>query len=106
PSFPALELAARAGIPVIGELELACRFLDAPVVAVGGTNGKSTTTTLVGGLLEAAGRQVFVGGNLGEPAAHAVDGTWDAVVLEVSSFQLERAPLFHPRVSILLNVTE
>ncbi|HEX5100174.1 MAG TPA: UDP-N-acetylmuramoyl-L-alanine--D-glutamate ligase [Polyangiaceae bacterium] len=106
PSFPELEAAARAGIETIGELELACRLLDAPIVAVGGTNGKSTTTTLVGGLLQAAGRKTFVGGNLGEPAASAVGKPWDAVVLEVSSFQLERAPLFKPRVSILLNVTE
>jgi UDP-N-acetylmuramoylalanine--D-glutamate ligase len=106
PNFPALELAERAGIEVVGELELACRFLTAPVVAVGGTNGKSTTTTLVGDLLAAGGRRAFVGGNLGEPAASAVGKEWDVVVLEVSSFQLERAPLFHPRVSILLNVTE
>jgi UDP-N-acetylmuramoylalanine--D-glutamate ligase len=106
PAFPALELAERAGVEVIGELELACRFLTAPVLAVGGTNGKSTTTTLVGGLLKAAFSRVFVGGNLGEPAAAAVGQEWDAVVLEVSSFQLERAPLFRPRVSVLLNVTE
>jgi UDP-N-acetylmuramoylalanine--D-glutamate ligase len=106
PNFPALELAERAGVEVIGELELACRFLSAPLVAVGGTNGKSTTTTLVGDLCAAAGRRVFVGGNLGEPAATAVGKEWDIVVLEVSSFQLERAPLFHPRVSVLLNVTE
>ena len=106
PSFPTLEAAERAGIEVIGELELACRFLTAPIVAVGGTNGKSTTTTLAGDLFAAAGRRVFVGGNLGEPAANAVGKDWDAVVLEVSSFQLERAPLFRPRVSVLLNVTE
>jgi UDP-N-acetylmuramoylalanine--D-glutamate ligase len=106
PTFPALELAERAGVEVIGELELACRFLTAPIVAIGGTNGKSTTTTLAGDLLKAAGRRVFVGGNLGEPATTAVGKDWDAIVLEVSSFQLERAPLFHPRVSVLLNVTE
>ena len=106
PMFPALELAERAGVEVIGELELACRFLTAPIVAIGGTNGKSTTTTLVAALLEAGGLRIFAGGNLGEPAAAAVGKTWDAVVLEVSSFQLERAPLFHPRVNVLLNVTE
>jgi UDP-N-acetylmuramoylalanine--D-glutamate ligase len=106
PNFPALEFAERAGIEVIGELELACRFLTAPIVAIGGTNGKSTTTTLVGELFAAAGQRAFVGGNLGEPAATAVGKAWDSVVLEVSSFQLERAPLFHPRVSVLLNVTE
>jgi UDP-N-acetylmuramoylalanine--D-glutamate ligase len=106
PAFPALGLAERAGVEVIGELELACRFITSPIVAVGGTNGKSTTTTLVGHLLAAAGLTAFVGGNLGEPAALAAGKSWDAVVLEVSSFQLERAPLFHPRVSVLLNVTE
>jgi UDP-N-acetylmuramoylalanine--D-glutamate ligase len=106
PNFEALVLAERAGVEVIGELELACRFLTAPVVAIGGTNGKSTTTTLTGELFSAAGRRTFVGGNLGEPAATAVGRDWDVVVLEVSSFQLERAPLFRPRVSVLLNITE
>jgi UDP-N-acetylmuramoylalanine--D-glutamate ligase len=106
PAFPALAQAARAGVEVIGELELACRFLTAPIVAVGGTNGKSTTTTLVGQLLAAAGLNAFVGGNLGEPASLAVGKSWDAVVLEVSSFQLERAPSFRPRVSVLLNISE
>jgi UDP-N-acetylmuramoylalanine--D-glutamate ligase len=106
PGFAALERAEAAGVEVIGELDLACRFLSAPIVAIGGTNGKSTTTTLVGAVLAAAGRAAFVGGNLGTPAAEAQDRDWDAVVLEVSSFQLERAPRFRPHVSVLLNVTE
>jgi UDP-N-acetylmuramoylalanine--D-glutamate ligase len=109
PGVPALAEFARAvdaGVEVIGELELACRFLDAPIVAIGGTNGKSTTTKLVGEILAAAEKRVFVGGNYGTPAADAVGKSWDAVVLEVSSFQLERAPSFHPKVSVLLNVTE
>jgi UDP-N-acetylmuramoylalanine--D-glutamate ligase len=106
PALPELERAEHAGVEVIGELELACRFVAAPIVAVGGTNGKSTTTTLIGVLLRAAGRHAFVGGNLGTPAADAASKEFDAVVLEVSSFQLERAPSFHPRVSLLLNVTE
>lgn len=106
PALPELERAEHAGVEVIGELELASRFVTAPIVAVGGTNGKSTTTTLIGVLLRAAGRHVFVGGNLGTPAAEAAGQAFDAVVLEVSSFQLERAPTFHPRVSLLLNVTE
>lgn len=101
-----LERAERAGVPVIGELELATSRISAPLVAVGGTNGKSTTTTLVGELLKSAGLKVFVGGNLGTPAAEAVGESFDVVVLEVSSFQLERAPTFRPRVSILLNITE
>jgi UDP-N-acetylmuramoylalanine--D-glutamate ligase len=106
PALPELERAEHAGVPVIGELELASRFVTAPIVAVGGTNGKSTTTTLIGVLLRAAGRDAFVGGNLGTPAADATERPFDVVVLEVSSFQLERAPTFHPRVSLLLNVTE
>jgi UDP-N-acetylmuramoylalanine--D-glutamate ligase len=104
--LPELELAERAGVEVVGELELSARLIAAEIVAVGGTNGKSTTTTLLGDILKADGRRTFVGGNLGTPAAEATFGEWDSVVLEVSSFQLERAPRFHPRVSILLNVSE
>lgn len=104
--MPALEAAARAGVEVIGELELACRFVSAPILAVGGTNGKSTTTSLLAAMVRAGGQRVFAGGNLGEPASHAVGKPYDAVVLEVSSFQLERAPRFRPRVSVLLNITE
>ena len=106
PPLAELDAAERAGVEVIGELELAFRFIEGPVVAVGGTNGKSTTTTLVGLLLEAAFGRVFVGGNLGTPASAAVGTKWDALVLEVSSFQLERAPRFRPKASVLLNVSE
>ena len=106
PTLPELARAAESGALVIGELELACRFLKAPIVAIGGTNGKSTTTKLVGEILGLAGLTVFVGGNFGTPAAEAVGKNWDTVVLEVSSFQLERAPEFHPKVSVLLNVSE
>jgi len=106
PALPELLAAEANGVEVIGELELAARQLSAPIVAIGGTNGKSTTTTLIGELLRAAGQRVFVGGNLGTPASDASEGSYDSVVLEVSSFQLERAPRFHPRVSLLLNITE
>lgn len=105
-ALPELERAERAGVEVIGELELACRFVTAPIVAVGGTNGKSTATTLVAALLTASGRRVFAGANLGIPAAEAASEAYDVVVWEVSSFQLERAATFRPRVSVLLNVTE
>lgn len=104
--FPELEAAEAAGVEVIGELELASRFLSAPIVAIGGTNGKSTATTLIGHMVEAAGRTAFVGGNLGDPACDAVGQDPEVVVFEVSSFQMERAPTFRPRVSVLLNVTE
>lgn len=104
PSFPSLE---KTKTPIIGEIELAFQQQKhpAPVVAVGGTNGKSTTTTLVGELLAAANKKVFVGGNLGEPWADHVDEKFDVVVLEVSSFQMERLDRFHPKVAVLLNVT-
>ncbi|MBN2195427.1 MAG: UDP-N-acetylmuramoyl-L-alanine--D-glutamate ligase [Polyangiaceae bacterium] len=106
PALPELARAETQGVEVIGELELAARFISAPVVAVGGTNGKSTTTMLVGCMLEAAFDRVFVGGNLGTPLAAAVGSSWDCVVVEVSSFQLERIPRFRPRVSVLLNITD
>jgi UDP-N-acetylmuramoylalanine--D-glutamate ligase len=104
PSFPEL-LAARC--PIWGEIELATRALEhpAPLVAVGGTNGKSTVTTLVGLFLEKNDMKVFTGGNLGEPLASHAHESFDAIVLEVSSFQMERVDEFHPRVSVLLNVT-
>ncbi len=106
PPFPRLEAAEAAGAQVIGELELAWRFLDAPLALVGGTNGKSTTTTLLGHLVAAGGARTFVGGNLGTPLSEAVDGDWEALVVEASSFQLERAPTLRPRVSLLLNISE
>ncbi len=109
PGVPAPEglLAAEAqGLLVVSEVELAFRaFRPCPVVAVGGTNGKSTTTSLVGALLSASGRRVFLGGNLGEPWSAHVDEDYDAVVVEVSSFQLERVNTFRPHVSVLLNIS-
>ncbi len=106
PNFPDLQLAEVSGVEVIGEVELASRFIDVPIAAVGGTNGKSTTTVLLGHLLEAEERHTFVGGNLGDPACEAVGQELDVVVFEVSSFQMERVPTFRPRVSVLLNVSE
>ncbi|HEX4335884.1 MAG TPA: UDP-N-acetylmuramoyl-L-alanine--D-glutamate ligase [Polyangiaceae bacterium] len=106
PRLPALDRAERAGVLVIAELELAATFIDAPIIAVGGTNGKSTVTTVVAALFAAAGKRVFAGANLGTPLSDAVGQPFDVIVAEVSSFQLERAPMFHPRASILLNVTE
>jgi UDP-N-acetylmuramoylalanine--D-glutamate ligase len=106
PQLDALVRAEHAGVEVIGELELACRMLDAPMVAVGGTNGKSTVTTLLASILEQAGYRTFSGGNLGTPLSCAIGGAWDRLVVEVSSFQLERVSRFKPKVSILLNVTE
>lgn len=110
PGVPPIREIAEAeakGIPIWGEVELAVRMLahPAPVIAIGGTNGKSTVTSLVGALLEAAGKRVFTGGNLGEPLAAHADERFDVIVLEVSSFQMERVDTFRPKVSVLLNVT-
>jgi len=108
PPLPQVAAAEARGAAVWGEVELAVRSMThaAPVVAVGGTNGKSTTTSLVGLLLEAHGMRAFVGGNLGEPLADHADERFDVVVLEVSSFQMERVDTFRPHVSALLNVTD
>ncbi|MFZ5425719.1 MAG: UDP-N-acetylmuramoyl-L-alanine--D-glutamate ligase [Thermodesulfobacteriota bacterium] len=90
---------------VMGELELASWFTQEPILAVTGTNGKTTTTTLIGHILESSGRKVFVGGNIGTPLSEYVlsDDRADVVVLEVSSFQLQNVKSFHPRVGVLLN---
>jgi UDP-N-acetylmuramoylalanine--D-glutamate ligase len=93
-------------IPVIGEIELASRFLDAPIAAVTGTNGKSTVVVLLGEILKASRRRTFVGGNLGTPLIDAVIGEWDVAVAEVSSFQLEWIDKFRPRVGVHLNLTD
>jgi len=106
PPLPLLENASASGSLVIGELEFGSRFVEAPIVAIGGTNGKSTTTSLVYEMLTAQGKRVFVGANFGRPLSLAAGQIFDLLVLEVSSFQLERAPTFHPRFAALLNVTE
>ncbi len=96
-----------AGATVIGELELAWRVMEAQVIAITGTNGKTTTAALTGALLREQSRSVLVAGNIGTPlAAHALTFPPDGiVVVEVSSFQLETIELFHPRVAAVLNLT-
>jgi UDP-N-acetylmuramoylalanine--D-glutamate ligase len=106
PDFPELLAAERQGVEVIGETELASRFLGAPILAIGGTNGKSTVTTLLGHMVEAAELRAFVGANLGEPACEAPRQNPEVVVFEVSSFQMERVPTFAPHVSVLLNISD
>jgi UDP-N-acetylmuramoylalanine--D-glutamate ligase len=112
----ALERVRTRGVKVISELELASRFLSAPILAVTGTNGKSTTVTLIGNILSDDGRRVFVGGNLGTALSEAALTTlqseklgnpkpFDFVVAEVSSFQLETIDQFHPWLASVLNVT-
>jgi UDP-N-acetylmuramoylalanine--D-glutamate ligase len=103
-----LQSAARSGVEIVGELEWAWRQTQLPVVAVTGTNGKTTTTSLLGEMLKASGRRVFVGGNIGTPLSRwLLEGIEaDMLVLEVSSFQLDTANSFRPDVGVLLNVTE
>ncbi len=101
-----LKEAAKQRIPVLSEIELAYRFFRAPLMAITGTNGKSTTTTIVGEMLKASGRKVFVGGNLGAPFIGALSGDWEWGIIEVSSFQLEWVEAFRPRIAALLNLTE
>jgi UDP-N-acetylmuramoylalanine--D-glutamate ligase len=102
---PAIEAARSAGVPVIGELELASRWLRGRVVAITGTKGKSTTTTLTGRMLEAGGHRVLVGGNIGHPlSAQVEESTTETIhVVEASSFQLESVDTFHPWIAVLLN---
>ena len=102
---PQLEQARQAGIPVIGEIELAARYLKGQIVAITGSNGKTTTTTLTGEIIAAGGKKTLVGGNIGTPAISfvetATDDTW--IVLEVSSFQLETIETFHPKIAVVLD---
>lgn len=104
-----LQAAKAAGVEIIGEIELASRQLNCPIMAITGTNGKSTTTELVGAMLQACAQQVFVGGNLGTPLicsdACQLDAGDDYVVVELSSFQLESVKEFHPRYAALLNIS-
>lgn len=100
---------ARAeGIRVISEMELAFWFLRRPMIAITGTNGKTTTTTLVGEMLRASGKRAFVGGNIGNPLINFVGGPQEEewAVVEVSSFQLEGIEKFRPAIAVLLNITE
>ena len=99
---------ARAhGIPVLGEIELASRFITQSIIAVTGTNGKTTTTELVGRMLKGSELEVFVGGNIGRPLIGYVDGPQAAkiIVVEISSFQLDTIHTFRPAVGVLLNIT-
>ncbi|MEC4673911.1 MAG: UDP-N-acetylmuramoyl-L-alanine--D-glutamate ligase [Nitrospirota bacterium] len=117
-SLPAIEQVRSKGMPVIGEVELASWFLPVPVIAVTGTNGKSTTVSLIGRILEESGHRPFIGGNLGTPLSDAALSMYEhdrlqndrplpfsMAVVEVSSFQLESIAQFHPHIAAVLNVT-
>ncbi|MFP1809176.1 UDP-N-acetylmuramoyl-L-alanine--D-glutamate ligase [Lonsdalea quercina] len=103
---PALCSAADAGIEIVGDIELFCREAQAPIVAITGSNGKSTVTTLMGEMARAAGWSVGVGGNIGVPALELLKQECQLYVLELSSFQLETTSSLHAAAATILNVTE
>jgi UDP-N-acetylmuramoylalanine--D-glutamate ligase len=107
-SLEQLDEARGKGIPVISEIELAFRFLRRPAVGITGTNGKTTTTTMIGAMLHNWGKRAFVGGNIGNPLIDFVAGPQEEewAVIELSSYQLEGIQKLRPKVSVLLNITE
>ena len=107
PANEILQAAVKNKIPILSEIELASRFIKAPILAVTGTNGKTTTTTLLGEILAGAGKKVFVGGNIGNPLIEFAGNNQDAdfIVAEISSFQLQWIDKFGPFVAVLLNIT-
>ncbi|SDI42109.1 UDP-N-acetylmuramoylalanine--D-glutamate ligase [Ferrimonas sediminum] len=103
---PAIAEAMAAGVEAIGDIELFAREADKPVIAITGSNGKSTVTTLVGEMIEAAGLSAGVGGNIGVPALQLLNRGHDVYVLELSSFQLETTHSLAPRIATVLNVSD
>jgi UDP-N-acetylmuramoylalanine--D-glutamate ligase len=104
-SMPELVAAQAAGVVVVGELGFAAAYVSCPILAVSGTNGKSTTTHLLGQLCERAGWRTFAGGNLGRPLSEAAGLELDVAVVEVSSYQMELPGRFRPRAAVVLNLT-
>ena len=105
-THPLLREAVRRRIAVQSEIELAYRLLTCPVVAVTGTNGKSTTTALLGEMIRQSGQETFIGGNLGTPLIDAVGTACAIAVAEISSFQLEWVEQFRPQIGVFLNLSE
>jgi UDP-N-acetylmuramoylalanine--D-glutamate ligase len=107
PELKQIRAFGQPGPPIIGELELASRFLQGQVVAITGSNGKTTTTSLMGKIFAESGRATLVGGNIGVPVIELVEKSSAATisVLEVSSFQLETVEQFHPHIAVVLNIT-
>ena len=107
PTMPALAAARAVGVPVWSEIELAWRFLRGRLICITGSNGKTTTTSLIGHILETAGLPVQIAGNIGTPLISRVDISSEAsfTVVEASSFQLESISAFRPNIAVLLNVT-
>lgn len=105
-STPAIQAAIRSGVTVSGDIDLFAQHARAPIVAITGSNAKSTVTTLVGDMLTAAGLNVAIGGNLGTPALDLLDDAIDVYVMELSSFQLETTSHLQARVAVCLNISE
>jgi UDP-N-acetylmuramoylalanine--D-glutamate ligase len=107
PTIEPVAAAREKGIEIISEIELACRFIQDPIIGITGTNGKTTTTLLLGNMLKASNKKVFVGGNVGNPLIDCIGrDPWDYVVAEISSFQLEAIAQFRPSIALMLNITE
>jgi len=104
--LPVILKARQRNIHVISEVELAFRFLSKPIIAVTGTNGKTTTCTLIYEFLKAGGKKIIVAGNIGNPLIEVDDRGLDLVVVEISSYQLENIVTFRPWISLILNLTE
>jgi len=106
-NIPPLAEAARKGVEIMSEVELASRFIDKPVIAVTGSNGKTTTSTLIADILRKSGKRVFLGANIGTPLISIVgkEDEYDILVLELSSFQLQGVKTFRPDVAVILNVS-
>ena len=105
--LPPLQAAKSCAVPVVGELALAAGQFDVPVIAVTGSNGKTTVTSLIAHLLQVAGKKVFLGGNIGTPVLQYImnPDSFDVVVLELSSFQLQSAGEFRPDIGLFLNLS-
>ena len=104
--IPAIQFAANNGVDVIGDVELFARLNTSPVIAITGSNGKSTVTMLTADMCKAASMKTGVGGNIGTPVLELLDQDWDIVVLELSSFQLETLSSLSPAVACILNISE
>lgn len=106
PQLPEIQQATAKGIPVVGDIQLLRRATEVPIVAITGSNAKSTVTTLIGLMAKEAGKKVAVGGNLGRPALDLLKDQPELIILELSSFQLETTSLLNAEVAVVLNMSE
>lgn len=106
PNLAILDDARKMNIPIISEIELASRFISKPIIAVTGTNGKTTTTTLIYEMIKQSGKRAIAAGNIGLPLIAIDDSQYDFIVAEISSYQLETIVAFRPWISLILNITE